>query len=153
MAEKVIIALDAMGGDNAPGEIVKGAVEAVNMESGVMVYLVGRQELVNAELSKHTYNQAFAIYALSSYYDATGNEEALEIASPLADRDHICIAEISMNLGLLYLQGGDPLRAKPFFETAIPVFDKNYGPEHMKTRLAKSKLESVQSVQTPQSSV
>lgn len=80
-------------------------------------------------------------------------EEALEIASPLADRDHICIAEISMNLGLLYLQGGDPLRAKPFFETAIPVFDKNYGPEHMKTRLAKSKLESVQSVQTPQSSV
>jgi glycerol-3-phosphate acyltransferase PlsX len=57
MAEKVIIALDAMGGDNAPGEIVKGAVEAVNMESGVMVYLVGRQELVNAELSKHTYNQ------------------------------------------------------------------------------------------------
>ena len=80
-------------------------------------------------------------------------EEAMEIASPLADREHICIAEISMNLGLLYLQGGDPVRAKPFFETAIPTFEKNYGPEHMKTRLAKSKLESVQSVQTPQSSV
>ena len=80
-------------------------------------------------------------------------EEALEIASPLADRDHICIAEISMNLGLLYLQGGDPLRAKPFFETAIPVFDKNYGPEHMKTRLAKSKLESVLAAQIPQSGV
>lgn len=29
---------------------------------------------------KHTYNQAFAIYALSSYYAATGNNEALEIA-------------------------------------------------------------------------
>lgn len=29
---------------------------------------------------KHTYNQAFAIYALSSYYDATGNEEALALA-------------------------------------------------------------------------
>ena len=80
-------------------------------------------------------------------------EEALEIASPLADRDHICIAEISMNLGLLYLQGGDPLRAKPFFETALPVFDKNYGPEHMKTRLAKSKLESVLAAQIPQSGV
>ena len=29
---------------------------------------------------KHTYNQAFAVYALSSYYDATKNEEALKLA-------------------------------------------------------------------------
>lgn len=29
---------------------------------------------------KHTYNQAFAIYALSSYYDASGDREALELA-------------------------------------------------------------------------
>ena len=36
-----------------------------------------------ADTTKHTYNQAFAIYALSSYYDATGNEEALEIARGL----------------------------------------------------------------------
>ena len=36
-----------------------------------------------ADTTKHTYNQAFAIYALSSYYDATGNEEALEIAREL----------------------------------------------------------------------
>ena len=33
--------------------------------------------------TKHTYNQAFAIYALSSYYDATGNEEALGLALKL----------------------------------------------------------------------
>lgn len=32
---------------------------------------------------KHTYNQAFAIYALSSYYDASGNAEALEAANSL----------------------------------------------------------------------
>ncbi|MCD7885783.1 MAG: AGE family epimerase/isomerase [Lachnospiraceae bacterium] len=30
--------------------------------------------------TKHTYNQAFAIYALSSYYDASGDQEALQIA-------------------------------------------------------------------------
>ena len=30
MAELVKVALDAMGGDNAPAEIVKGAVEALN---------------------------------------------------------------------------------------------------------------------------
>lgn len=32
------------------------------------------------DTTKHTYNQAFAIYALSSYYRAAGDEEALDIA-------------------------------------------------------------------------
>lgn len=32
---------------------------------------------------KHTYNQAFAIYALSEYYRACGSEEALDIAKSL----------------------------------------------------------------------
>lgn len=38
-----------------------------------------------ADTTKHTYNQAFAIYALSSYYDATKDEEALNIAKGLQD--------------------------------------------------------------------
>lgn len=33
--------------------------------------------------TKHTYNQAFAIYALSSYYDAVKDEEALKLAKNL----------------------------------------------------------------------
>ena len=36
------VALDAMGGDNAPLEIVKGAIEAVNEESSINVFLVGK---------------------------------------------------------------------------------------------------------------
>lgn len=35
------------------------------------------------DTTKHTYNQAFAIYALSSYYEASGDEEALRIAKEL----------------------------------------------------------------------
>lgn len=35
------------------------------------------------DTTKHTYNQAFAIYALSSYYDASHDKEALEIAHNL----------------------------------------------------------------------
>lgn len=35
---------------------------------------------------KHTYNQAFAIYALSSYYDASKNEEALDMAINLFEK-------------------------------------------------------------------
>ena len=35
------------------------------------------------DTTKHTYNQAFCIYALSSYYDASGDEEALKLAKEL----------------------------------------------------------------------
>lgn len=35
------------------------------------------------DTTKHTYNQAFSIYALSSYYDASGDGEALEMAKEL----------------------------------------------------------------------
>lgn len=55
MAEYVKVALDAMGGDNAPGEIVKGAVDAVNEDKRVKVFLVGREPLIREELKKYTY--------------------------------------------------------------------------------------------------
>src|ERR1700681_138823 len=43
------IAVDAMGGDHAPSEIVRGALRAVN-EHGIAVTLVGRREAVEQEL-------------------------------------------------------------------------------------------------------
>lgn len=51
------IAVDAMGGDNAPAEIVKGAVEAVNERNDVVVCLTGQEDVVRRELEKHTYNK------------------------------------------------------------------------------------------------
>lgn len=35
------------------------------------------------DTTKHTYNQAFSIYALSSYYEASGKKEALDLAMQL----------------------------------------------------------------------
>ena len=35
MSEKVIVAVDAMGGDNAPEEIVKGAVESLQKRENI----------------------------------------------------------------------------------------------------------------------
>ncbi|MBU6348798.1 MAG: phosphate acyltransferase PlsX [Chloroflexi bacterium] len=46
------IALDAMGGDHAPEAIVAGAVEAARIY-GVTVSLVGKPDVVAAELKKH----------------------------------------------------------------------------------------------------
>lgn len=50
--QRVRVALDAMGGDNAPGEVVLGAVQAAR-EYQMGVYLVGREEAIRAELAKH----------------------------------------------------------------------------------------------------
>lgn len=46
------IALDAMGGDHAPGPIVAGAVEAVHDQPGLSVVLVGDRDRIEAELAK-----------------------------------------------------------------------------------------------------
>ena len=46
------IALDAMGGDHAPGPIVAGAVDAVRDQPELTVVLVGDQDGIEAELAK-----------------------------------------------------------------------------------------------------
>lgn len=57
MAELVKVCVDAMGGDNSPLEIVKGAIEAVNESEKIKVFLVGQETAVNAELKKYTYDE------------------------------------------------------------------------------------------------
>ena len=55
MGNLVNVALDGMGGDNAPGEIVKGAVDALNANEGVKVFLTGNKDALEAELKKYEY--------------------------------------------------------------------------------------------------
>ncbi|MBP5555920.1 MAG: phosphate acyltransferase PlsX [Lachnospiraceae bacterium] len=74
MADLVNIAVDAMGGDNAPSEIVKGAVLSLEKAKDLKVTLVGREDDVRAELSKYTYdpNRIEVIHA----------SEVIEMAEP-----------------------------------------------------------------------
>ena len=52
------IGLDGMGGDHAPLEIVKGAVEAVQrLNPDDVIYIFGEEELIGAELEKYRYPQ------------------------------------------------------------------------------------------------
>lgn len=53
----VNVAVDAMGGDNAPVETVKGAVEAVKADQRVKVFLVGREPVIREELKKYACDQ------------------------------------------------------------------------------------------------
>ena len=68
------VVLDAMGGDYAPAEPVKGAVDAVNARRDIKILLVGQEDVVRKELEKYTYptEQIEVIHA----------EEVIETAEP-----------------------------------------------------------------------
>lgn len=74
MADMVNVAVDAMGGDNAPDEIVKGAVEAVNADERVKIFLVGRREVIEKALAGQTYD--------STRVEIVHAEEVIETAEP-----------------------------------------------------------------------
>ena len=65
MQEMVKVAVDAMGGDYAPVEIIKGAVEAVKQRSDIKVFLVGQESVIREELKTYSYhaNQVEVIHA------------------------------------------------------------------------------------------
>ena len=51
------ILVDAFGGDNSPGEIIAGTVNAVNKEKGFTAVLVGKQDVIEEELKKYSYDK------------------------------------------------------------------------------------------------
>lgn len=73
-AEMTRVVLDAMGGDYAPAEPVKAAVDAVTARGDIEVLLVGQEDAVKEELAKYTYpkEQIRLIHA----------EEVIETAEP-----------------------------------------------------------------------
>ncbi len=54
--KEYIIAVDAMGGDNAPTDIVKGSIDAINENKNIKLILVGKENDINYELKKYRYN-------------------------------------------------------------------------------------------------
>ena len=74
MQDMVRVVVDAMGGDNAPGEIVKGAIEALNARKDIFIYLTGRKPDIEAELSKYTFPR--------ERLEIVHTEEVIETAEP-----------------------------------------------------------------------
>lgn len=57
MAELVKVALDAMGGDNAPEVTVYGAIDALKASDEVSITLVGKEEIINSLLEGKEYDK------------------------------------------------------------------------------------------------
>lgn len=74
MKEMTKIVLDAMGGDNAPKEIIKGAMDAVSARSDIKVILTGKEDVIKAELAGYTYNK--------EQIEVVNTTEVIETAEP-----------------------------------------------------------------------
>lgn len=57
MKEMIKIVVDAFGGDNAPKEIIKGAVQAVQMRDDIQVILTGKEDVMKEELKGYTFSK------------------------------------------------------------------------------------------------
>ena len=74
MADIVRVAVDAMGGDNAPFVTVKGAVDATKESYSLKVFLVGQKDKVESELSKYKYD--------ASKIEVVDATEVIDMAEP-----------------------------------------------------------------------
>ena len=57
MTDLTWIAVDAMGGDNAPAAIVEGSVAALESSKDIGIVLVGKADAVTSELKKYKYDE------------------------------------------------------------------------------------------------
>ncbi|MBI4328444.1 MAG: phosphate--acyl-ACP acyltransferase, partial [Chloroflexi bacterium] len=83
------VAVDAVGGDYAPQEVVKGAIEAAR-EDGATVFLVGPPEKVEPELKKHDI-QGLSVHLVPSE-DAVKEGEQPALALRRSPRASVLVA-------------------------------------------------------------
>lgn len=126
------IAIDAMGGDHAPHEIVKGVIQALKADGDLSAVLVGDRNRVQAELDKndaaglpveilHT-DQAVTMEDSPSKVLKTKPESSLNLAIKLQKEEKVQATISAGNTGALlvasmFLQG----RLEGVLRPAIPI--------------------------------
>ena len=87
----VTVALDAMGGDYSPEEIIKGAFDALKKDKDINVILVGKKEVLEGKITEEYKDRCSAVYAT----EIITNEEA-PVAAIRAKKDSSIV--VGMNL-------------------------------------------------------
>ena len=87
----VTVALDAMGGDYSPEEMIKGAFDALKKDKDINVILVGKKEVLEGKITEEYKERCSAVYAT----EVITNEEA-PVAAIRAKKDSSIV--VGMNL-------------------------------------------------------
>ncbi len=94
MGEMLNVALDAMGGDNAPDEIIKGAMQAMEKKTNIKVFLVGPEKLLREKCAGYTYDASRLEFVNAT--EVITNDEA-----PVSAIRHKKDSSIAVALGLV----------------------------------------------------
>ena len=94
----ITVAVDGMGGDNAPGCMVQGAAEALQENKNIRIRLIGQPEVLEQELKNYTYDASRLEVVPASQVIETG-EPPVEAIKKKNDS--------SMVLGLNMVRTGD----------------------------------------------
>src|SRR4051794_41952824 len=73
----LVIALDAMGSDRAPKPEIEGAIQA-SRRFGIHVALVGPEETLQAELSRHPFSRSLPITLVHASEVITMEDKAVQ---------------------------------------------------------------------------
>lgn len=82
MSEQIRVAVDAMGGDNAPKEIIKGALNALKARDRLDITLVGREDVIQKEVEEYGRTEGGVPQDRLHVHNAT---EVIEMAEPPVD--------------------------------------------------------------------
>jgi len=92
------IALDAMGGDHAPREIVRGAIRAVERMDDISITLIGDQIAIENELKKANSTMSFEIVHTNEWIEM---DEDPKQAIKIKDKASVCLGAKMVNEGLV----------------------------------------------------
>lgn len=100
------IMVDAMGGDNAPEEIVKGCIEAVKAKTGFEIELIGVEGEIRKVLAKYNYPENRILVTHASQV-ITNDEKPTEAIRHKKDSSLVVgLTKIKNQLGQVFISAG-----------------------------------------------
>ena len=73
MSKSVIIAVDAMGGDNSPSKVIAGISEYLKKNKNVLFRIFGKEKIIQNEISKNNLSKNF--YEIIDCEDVVENND------------------------------------------------------------------------------
>ena len=106
MSDITTVALDAMGGDNAPYEIIKGAVKAVNDRDDIRVILAGKEEVIKEALKEYNYPEERIEIANATEVIETAEPPVLAIRKKKDSSIHVAMKKVKKGEADAFVSAG-----------------------------------------------
>ena len=106
MSDITTVALDAMGGDNAPYEIIKGAVKAVNDRDDIKVILAGKEEVIKEALKEYNYPKERIEIANATEVIETAEPPVLAIRKKKDSSIHVAMKKVKKGEADAFVSAG-----------------------------------------------